>query len=150
MSSLTRKIFGGAAKQSPRNSSRKPPLRVGKVEEVKGEMQFDPCRPVVEAKNKPYVRDAPPAHPHRLTIHSKISNHALQGTPASKDHGRDHSEAVTKHRENLVKVNAVKRISRNSIALFSFTGRSKKREKEQDMKEEDEPRLFVKSGSTHF
>lgn len=62
---------------------------------------------------------------------------------------------MNKHRDNLRKMNTVKRISRNSIALFSFSGRSKKRRDESNggFNEEvkvAEPGLFVKSGSTHF
>ena len=77
MSSLTRKIFGGGAKPPLKTSSRKPPLS-GLIQEQKdeGQVQYD-IGPSAVTEKKHYVQDAPPAHPHRLTIHSKLSNNAL-------------------------------------------------------------------------
>ena len=60
-------------------------------------------------------------------MHEKIckNNVILQQSGKS----REHSETVmVQQRENFRKINAVKRISRNSIALFSFTGRTKKKD----------------------
>ena len=52
----------------------------------------------------------------------------------SGDAVRDKSEKAVQNRENYKKMNAVKRISRNSIVLFSFTGRNKNKNKEEASK----------------
>ena len=77
-----------------------------------------------------FAKDAPPAIPHRVTMVQRPVSSLVANSQASglkrESLGRELSEAVPGHREAYKKMNAVKRISRNSIVLFAFSGRSKK------------------------
>ena len=77
-----------------------------------------------------FAKDAPPAIPHRVTMVQRPASSLVANSQASglkrESLGRELSEATPGQREAYKKLNAVKRISRNSIVLFSFTGRSKK------------------------
>ena len=78
-----------------------------------------------------FAKDAPPAIPHRVTmvqrpVSSLVANSQATSGLKRESLGRELSEATPGHREAYKKMNAVKRISRNSIVLFAFSGRSKK------------------------
>ena len=95
-----------------------------------------------------FAKDAPPAHPHRFTVHQKPTQNAIHGINKRESLGRELSEAAaTGQRESYKKMNAVKRISRNSIVLFSFTGRNKKEKKEMQQAKKDGAEMYP-SGSS--
>ena len=62
---------------------------------------------------------------------------ALHNQNKRESLGRELSEAVPSQRENYKKLNAIKRISRNSIVLFSFAGRNKKEKIEKSTKKDE-------------
>ena len=80
-----------------------------------------------------FGRDAPPAHPHRITAIDKeagtmVMSAAMNANAKRKSLGRELSAKAPETRDDYKNMNAVKRFSKNSIVLFPFTGRSKKAE----------------------